>query len=59
MRTYDYQEGPKAKNNFERGMKLLFQVAGGPSFLLLFLSLTNMRGCPTLSRLDFLRKGGK
>lgn len=26
MKTYEYNEGPKAQENFERGMKALFQV---------------------------------
>ena len=26
MKTYEYSEGPKARENFEEGMKALFQV---------------------------------
>ena len=26
MKTYEYDEGPKARENFEQGMKALFQV---------------------------------
>jgi hypothetical protein len=26
MKTYEYNEGPKARENFEEGMKALFQV---------------------------------
>jgi hypothetical protein len=28
-KTYEYHEGKKAKENFEKGMEALFQTAGG------------------------------